>query len=415
MKKYEEIKEILKKNNQEQLLVCYDKLDTEGKEKLLNQISDIDFKQINTLYENTKNNKNTNSKDDLIEPIDYVDESKLTEEEYNNYKNVGENIIKTKKLAVLTVAGGQGTRLGFKGPKGKYDIGLDTHESLFELICKPLKEANKKYGVIIPWYIMTSNENNEETVSFFKENNYFGYPEKEVKFFIQGEIPMISEDGKILVNEEGFVKLAADGHGGVFKSMVRSGVLKDLNARNVDWLVIGPVDNPLINMADPIFLGVTASKNCMAAGKSVVKANPEERVGVFCKRNKKPSVIEYTEISQEMCNLRDKNGELVFGESNVNCNLFNMKRINEVAENELPYHAAHKKADYIDENGKLVVAEKPNAYKYETFIFDAFESMESMAILRVKREEEFAPVKNAEGVDSPATSRELYKKFYNIK
>ena len=267
MKKYEEIKEILKKNNQEQLLVCYDKLDTEGKEKLLNQISDIDFKQINTLYENTKNNKNTNSKDDLIEPIDYVDESKLTEEEYNNYKNVGENIIKTKKLAVLTVAGGQGTRLGFKGPKGKYDIGLDTHESLFELICKPLKEANKKYGVIIPWYIMTSNENNEETVSFFKENNYFGYPEKEVKFFIQGEIPMISEDGKILVNQEGFVKLAADGHGGVFKSMVRSGVLKDLNARNVDWLVIGPVDNPLINMADPIFLGVTASKNCMAAGK----------------------------------------------------------------------------------------------------------------------------------------------------
>ena len=415
MKKYEEIKEILKKNNQEQLLVCYDKLNTEGKEKLLNQISDIDFKQINTLYENTKNNKNTNSKDDLIEPIDYVDESKLTEEEYNNYKNVGENIIKTKKLAVLTVAGGQGTRLGFKGPKGKYDIGLDTHESLFELICKPLKEANKKYGVIIPWYIMTSNENNEETVSFFKENNYFGYPEKEVKFFIQGEIPMISEDGKILVNEEGFVKLAADGHGGVFKSMVRSGVLKDLNARNVDWLVIGPVDNPLINMADPIFLGVTASKNCMAAGKSVVKANPEERVGVFCKRNKKPSVIEYTEISQEMCNLRDKNGELVLGESNVNCNLFNMKRINEVAENELPYHAAHKKADYIDENGKLVVAEKPNAYKYETFIFDAFESMESMAILRVKREEEFAPVKNAEGVDSPATSRELYKKFYNIK
>ena len=415
MKKYEEIKEILKKNNQEQLLVCYDKLNTKGKEKLLNQISDIDFKQINTLYENTKNNKNTNSKDDLIEPIDYVDESKLTEEEYNNYKNVGENIIKTKKLAVLTVAGGQGTRLGFKGPKGKYDIGLDTHESLFELICKPLKEANKKYGVIIPWYIMTSNENNEETVSFFKENNYFGYPEKEVKFFIQGEIPMISEDGKILVNEEGFVKLAADGHGGVFKSMVRSGVLKDLNDRNVDWLVIGPVDNPLINMADPIFLGVTASKNCMAAGKSVVKANPEERVGVFCKRNKKPSVIEYTEISQEMCNLRDKNGELVFGESNVNCNLFNMKRINEVAENELPYHAAHKKADYIDENGKLVVAEKPNAYKYETFIFDAFESMESMAILRVKREEEFAPVKNAEGVDSPATSRELYKKFYNIK
>ena len=415
MEKYEKVKEILRKNGQEQLLVCYDKLDNEGKEKLLDQILNIDFEQIKKLYENTKNNKNINSNDDLIEPIDYVDESKLSPEDYKKYKEVGDNIIKEKRLAVLTLAGGQGTRLGYKGPKGKFDIGLDSHESLFELICKPLKKANKEYGVIIPWYIMTSNENNAETVEFFKENNYFGYPENEIKFFVQGEIPMVGEDGKILVNEKGFIKLAADGHGGVFKSMVKSGVLKDLNNRNVEWLVIGPVDNPLINMADPIFLGVTASKKCMAAGKSVVKANPEERVGVFCKRNKMPSVIEYTEISPEMCNLRDEKGELVFGESNVNCNLFNMKRINEVAENELPYHAAHKKADYIDKNGKLVIADKPNAYKYETFIFDAFESMETMAILRVKREEEFAPVKNAEGVDSPVTSRELYKKYYNIK
>ena len=259
---------------------------------------------------------------------------------------------------------------------------------------------------------MTSHENNAETVNFFESHNYFGYPKEDIMFFIQGELPMIDKEGKILVNEEGFLKLAADGHGGVFESMLKSGALEDMNKRNIEWVFIGPVDNPLVNMVDPIFVAIAATKKCMAAGKSVVKARPEERVGVFCKRNSKPSVVEYTEISEEMSTKRDANGELVFGESHINCNLFNIRRINEIAANKLPYHEAFKKANYINAKGELVVANKPNAYKFETFIFDAFQSMESMAVMRVKREDEFAPVKNAEGVDSPETARELYINFH---
>ena len=410
MEKYEKVKEILKKNNQEQLLVCYDKLDDQGKEKLLDQILNVDFDLINKLFENTK--KPVDVGEDKIEPIEYVDKSKLSKEEYKKLKQIGKDVIKEGKLAVLTMAGGQGTRLGYNGPKGTFDIGLDTHESLFELICKPIKNANKKYGITIPWYIMTSNENNKETVEFFEKNNYFGYPKQDIIFFIQGELPMLDKEGKILVNEQGFLKLAADGHGGVFESMLKSGALKDMNDRKIKWVFIGPVDNPLVNMVDPIFIGVAETKKCMAAGKSVVKARPEERVGVFCKRNSKPSVVEYTEISEEMSNKRDANGELVFGESHINCNLFNIDRINEIAANKLPYHEAIKKANYIDKNGNLVIADKPNAYKFEAFIFDAFQSMESMAVMRVKREEEFAPVKNAEGVDSPETARELYINFH---
>ena len=402
MEKINEVKEILKKNHQEQLLICYDKLDNKGKEKLLDQILSIDFDLMNELYENTK--KEIKIGDDKIE-------DKLSKEEYEKLEKKGIEIIKEGKLAVLTMAGGQGTRLGYNGPKGTFDIGLDTHKSLFELIEEPIKEANSKYNVIIPWYIMTSNENNAETVKFFEDNKYFGYPKEGIKFFIQGELPMIDKEGKILVNEEGFLKLAADGHGGVFESMLKSGVLQDMNNKGVEWVFIGPVDNPLVNMVDPIFVAIADNKKCMAAGKSVVKARPEERVGVFCKRNSKPSVVEYTEISEEMSNKKDENGELVFGESHINCNLFNIKRINEIAKNKLPYHEAFKKANYINSKGELVTAEKPNAYKFETFIFDAFQSMESMAVMRVKREEEFAPVKNAEGIDSPETARQLYINF----
>ena len=190
---------------------------------------------------------------------------------------------------------------------------------------------------------------------------------------------------------------------------------EDMKKRGIEWAFIGPVDNVLVKMVDPILLGIMIDKKVLAGGKSTVKANPSEKVGVFCKRNGKPGVVEYTEITTEMAERTDKNGELVFGESHINCNLFNIKAIEEVANKNLPYHIAHKKASYLDENGNLVVPTKPNAYKFESFIFDAFDMLDDMAILRVKREEEFAPVKNAEGTDSPETARELYINYYKNK
>lgn len=409
--KYEKVKELVKKYGQEQLLVCYDKLPDDKKEELLDQILSIDFDLMEALYQESK--RKIDFGNDKIEPIDYIDKSKLDEKTYQTYDEIGSKEIKEGKLAAVTMAGGQGTRLGHNGPKGTYDLGLDSHKSLFELLCDSLKEAQKIYGVYVPWYIMTSNQNNKATKDFFEEHQYFGYPKEKITFFIQGELPMLGTDGKILIGEDGLVKLAADGHGGTFEALVKSGAYEKMLQDGIEWIFVGGVDNVLVKMVDSVLIGLAESKHCLAAGKSVVKAGPEEKVGVFCIRNGKPSVIEYSEISEELANQRDEKGELRYGESHILCNLFNIKRIKKIAEHKLPYHSAFKKATYIDKDGKKIVPESPNAYKYEAFIFDAFSSLDSMAIMRVKREDEFAPVKNATGVDSPETARELYKKFHN--
>ena len=409
--KLKQVEQTLAKYGQEQLLDEYNRLtDKKEKQDFLDSILTIDFNQVKTLYENSK--EKPSFMDSKIEPIDYTDKSKLSKEEYEKYKAIGEKKIKEGKLAVVTMAGGQGTRLGHSGPKGTYDLGLDTHKSIFEILTDTLNEARKKYEVDIPWYIMTSEENNKPTVEFFKQHNFFGYPEKCVTFFKQGKLPMLSTDGKILIDENGKNKEAADGHGGIFQSMLRDGVIYDMKARGIEWVFIGGVDNVLVKPVDAVLIGLAEDKNVLAAGKSLVKANPQEKVGVFCKRNGKPSVIEYSEITPEMAAETNENGELKYGESHILCNLFNIKAIEKISQMNLPYHIAFKKAKYIDNNGNLVVPDKPNAYKFESFLFDAFESLDDLAIMRVKREEEFAPVKNAEGVDSPETARKLYLDFH---
>ena len=410
--KLKQVEQILKKYGQEQLLDGYNRLPGEKeKQDFLNSILTVDFNQIEKLFASCKESKDfSNSK---IEPIDFVDKSKLSKEDYEKYEKIGSKEIKEGKLAVVTMAGGQGTRLGHTGPKGTYDLGLDTHKSIFEILCDTLKEAREKYKVDIPWYIMTSDENNAETEDFFKKNNYFGYPEKCITFFKQGKLPMLSTEGKVLLNENGEIKEAADGHGGIFQSMLKDGVIYDMKARGIEWVFIGGVDNVLVKMVDAVLIGLAEEKHVLAAGKSIVKAGPKEKVGVFCKKNGKPSVIEYSEISEEMAAETTADGELKYGESHILCNLFNIKAIEKISKMELPYHVAFKKAKYLDKDGNVVSPTEPNAYKFEAFLFDAFESLDDMAILRVKREDEFAPVKNAEGVDSPETARKLYIDFHS--
>ena len=410
----EEVKDILKKYGQEHLLNHYDDLDDKKKEILLKQINHIDFELVNKLYDSTKEQKiNTNDK---ITPINYLDKYKLNDQ-YKYYESIGKKAIKEGKLAAVTMAGGQGTRLGHSGPKGTYDIGLDSHKSLFELLSDNLKEEGKKYDVIIPWFIMTSRENNKDTVDFFEKHRYFGYKkDKNIFFFEQGELPMMDTEGKILIGEDGLVKLAADGHGGIYESLVKTNMTKKMRELGVEWVFIGGVDNCLVKMVDPVLMGIAIDKKVTVACKSVVKANPHEKVGVFCKRNGKPNVIEYSEITDEMAEATDENGELLYGESHILCNLFSIDAIERMGAEPLPYHVAFKKAKYIDKDGNLVVPDSPNAYKFEAFLFDAFGEVDDMAVLRVKREEEFAPVKNSDekGVDCPKTARELYKKFYHL-
>lgn len=410
--KIKQVNEILKKYGQEHLLLNFNNLDEQKKENLLEQILQIDFEQMEKLFESVgKNAEDTNVK---IEPISYVEKSTIEENKKQEYFEKGAEVIKQNKLAVVTMAGGQGTRLGHNGPKGTFYLNVKPDaKSIFELLCETLKRANEKYGVSIPWYIMTSRENNNDTVKFFEENNYFNYNKNDIKFFVQGELPMVDTSGKILINEDGLIKLAADGHGGVFESMFKNGVVEDMKKRHIEWIFIGPVDNPLAGMVDEVLIGLSANQNSMSAGKSLVKANPSEKVGVFCLKNGKPSVVEYTEISEEMSNRVDENGNLVFGESHINCNMFNIKGIEKIGAEKLPYHVAFKEAPYMNENAEIVKPIEPNAYKFESFIFDAFEKLDNMTILRVKREEEFAPVKNAEGTDSPETAIKLYNAYHS--
>ncbi len=412
--KIEELKNILKKYGQEHLLNHYETLDESHKQELLNQIESINFELVNSLYHNTK--KEHKQGKDKITPIEYLDKNKLYDD-YQYYENIGKKAIKEGKLAAVTMAGGQGTRLGHNGPKGTYDIGLDSHKSLFELLCDNLKEEGKKYNVTIPWFIMTSRENNKATIAFFEKHKYFGYQkDKNLFFFIQGELPMVDTEGKILIGEDGLIKQASDGHGGIYESLVKSGMTQKMKQMGIEWVFIGGIDNCLVKMVDPVLMGLAIDKAVTVACKSVVKANAQEKVGVFCKRNGKPSVIEYSEITEEMAEARDEKGELLYGESHILCNLFRVDVIERMGDNPLPYHVAYKKATYLDKDGKLVVPDSPNAYKFEAFLFDAFGEVDDMAILRVKREEEFAPVKNSDsaGVDCPSTARELYKKFHHL-
>ena len=405
--------EICQKYHQEQLLDAYDRITNEkAKQDFLNKIFTIDFKQIYEIYQgnNTNRMEFTNQN---VKPIDFIDKYKLPKEEYEKYEKIGVEKIKGGKLAVVTMAGGQGTRLGHNGPKGTFDLGLPSHKSIFEILTDTLKEAREKYDVDIPWYIMTSHDNHQDTIRFFEEHHFFNYPRSEIGyFFSQNELPMLDEDGKIVLNEEGLIKLAADGHGGVFEALATEGVLDDMRKRGIEWIFIAAVDNVIVQMADPLLIGFAIKHGYTIVSKTIPKTGPEERVGVFCKKDGKPYVIEYTEISQEMANARDENGELLYGEAHMLLNLFHISALEEIEKFKLPYHVAHKKSTLMNENGEIIVPEKPNAYKFETFLFDAFAKMPQIGLLRGKREDDFSPVKNAEGVDSPATAKRDYISYH---
>ena len=226
------------------------------------------------------------------------------------------------------------------------------------------------------------------------------------------ELPLVDVDGKLLISKDLKIKEASDGNGGTYSSLRASGSLADMKERGVKWVFIGGVDNALLKMADVTLLGMAIKKNVQIASKSVVKANPHEKVGVFCKMNGHPKVIEYAELPEKMAEEVDENGELKYGESHIMCNLYTIDAIEKASKEILMYHSAFKKNSYIDENGKEVIPQEPNSYKFESFIFDAFEFFDDIAILRGKREDDFAPVKNKEGVDSPKTAKELYEKYW---
>lgn len=404
------IEEILKKYNQDHIINILKKLDEEKKEELINQLQKIDFDKMARLYNKTKESLKLNAK---IEPLNFIDKSKISKEEKERISKIGEEIISKNEYAVVTMAGGQGTRLGFNGPKGTYKLNVNGEEKyIFEILLDTIKAENKKHNSEVYWYIMTSDDNNYDTIKFFEENNYFGYNKDKVKFFKQSNLPLMDTEGKLLINKEFKVKEASDGNGGVFSALVNDGMIDDMKKHNVKWVYICGVDNIMVRPIDSLFLGLAVEKNVKCASKSVVKSYPEEKVGAFCKKNGKPGVVEYIEMTKEMVYGKNEDDELLYGESHIVSNMFTVEAIEKIAKENLEYHVALKKNSYINENGEEIIPEEPNSYKFEAFIFDGFQFFDDLLVMRINRNTEFAPIKNAKGIDSPDSAKEIYEKYY---
>ena len=408
-------KEILKEYNQEHLLFFYDELPNEQKEILLNQILNTRFNQILTLYKNSFIANNFDMAE--VSPLPHFEKNLLSSEEVIKYTSIGENAIKSGELAVVTMAGGQGTRLGYKGPKGTYEIEFEKtgeKKSLFQIMCEDLKRANIKYNVTIPWYIMTSEENDLATKQYFESHNYFDYSKEKIKFFVQGKLPLINIDGKLMLQETYLIKDASNGNGNVFRSMKNHGIINELESKNIKWIFFGGIDNILLKNVDSFFIGLTIANKQQIASKSIFKQEPLEKTAVYCKRNNKPAILYYDYIDYDLSVSKFENGMYKYREANMLSHLMSIDAVKKVSEVHLPYHRAFKKNAFVNEEGMKQVPDKPNSFKFENFIFDSFMFFDDMLLLRVDENEEFAPIKDFTGIYNPDTAKEKYEKYWSI-
>ena len=403
-----QIKETLTKYNQEQLLAFWDELDESQKEKLLEQLSHINFKKIDSLYKTLKTIPIPEG--EKIEPLDYFIKNEISTKGRRHLENQGTEILKSGHYAVITMAGGQGTRLGHKGPKGTYELNLAPKKlSLFEILATKLLQANKRYSITIPWYIMTSENNNNDTIKFFETKNYFGYPKEKIHFFIQNKLPLVDKNGKILLAETYQVNEASNGNGNLFESLKSSNMIADMKSQGIKWAFVSGIDNILVKVADHIFLALTINNNTQIGAKTIFKQDPYSNDWVFCKKNSKPAMLGYERITEGITNAQ-ANGKFLYREINILCHLFSIEAIEKISNLTLPYHRATKKNTYINDEGMKIVPDSPNSYKFETFIFDSFKYFDNITLLRVQEEKEFAPIKDPVGIYSPATATRLYLK-----
>ena len=379
--------------------------------KLANQILETDLQHINNLYKNISNPGQIAEAIPDISTMDVFDLTRADPEEIKELYQSGMTLLADRQFAAITLAGGQGTRLGHSGPKGTFILNVAPPVSLFEIQCKQLLKISNITGSEVPWLIMTSEENHDATKDFFEKNNFFGYNPEIVRFFPQGMIPLIDFEGKILVDKYKIAK-GPDGNGGIFSQLKKSGNLKWLKEMNIRKVFICGIDNPLVKMADPVFIGFSEKNKSEIVCKSVLKKSWNENAGVFCRKNNRPHYVEYTDIPEEKAMAINEDGSYKFGDVGIVMYIYDIAILDRIAQNELPYHEARKKIPFILPGGERVIPETVNGIKYETFIFDSFNYAESVSVMRVSRENEFAPIKNKNGDDSPEIAEELYMKAH---
>lgn len=416
MDKLTKVKKILEKYQQEHLLYFYNELLDEQKEILLNQILSIDFHEIISLYNNSLKINKLDIR--TVSPLPHLEKSKFSSQDLNHYTTIGEKIIKSGFLAVVTMAGGQGSRLGYKGPKGTYELTFGKNhlkKSLFQIMSEDIKRINQKYNVIIPWYIMTSEENDKATKEYFTLHNFFEYPKEKIKFFTQGNLPLIDINGKLILQETYKIKDASNGNGNVFKSMKKNGIIEDLERNQIQWISFGGIDNVLLKNIDPFFIGLAVAKNYEIASKSIFKKKPLEKTAVYCKKHGKPAILDYDDITIKLSVSKFDNGAYKYREANILSHLMTINAVKKASNLSLAYHRAFKKNAFVNEEGMKQVPDKPNSFKFENFIFDSFAFFDDMLLLRVNEDEEFAPIKDFTGIYNPDTAKEKYEKYWNSK
>ena len=398
----EEAESVLKEHHQEHVLAFYDELKEEEQRDLLRQIAALDFSLWDAIGASGEQKRGK------LEPLGAVEIPEI-EHRKEEFTEEGLKAIREGKVAAILLAGGMGTRLGFDRPKGTFCIGKTRNLSIFECLFHNLMEVTDVAGVFVPVYVMTSEKNHEDTLRFFEEENYFGYPAEEVRFFTQDMAPAVDYNGKLLLEGKGRLATSPNGNGGWFSSLYKAGMTEDLHTRGVEWLNIFAVDNVLQRIADPAFVGAAILSGMEGASKVVRKAEPGERVGVLCREDGSPSIVEYYEMTEDMRTLRDADGELTYRFGVILNYLFRLDSLEKIMAKHLPVHVVEKKIPYIDGEGNTIAPTEPNGYKFESLILDMIHMMDSNLPYEVVREKEFAPVKNLHGTDSADSARELLR------
>lgn len=401
---YSEAKAKLEKYGQEQLLRYYDELSDSEKQALLDQIDSADMSVV-SYYDK----RGEVAPAGHIEPLAAMELDEINKRS-DEFRRIGLDAIRAGKVGAVLLAGGMGTRLGSDNPKGMYNIGLTKEVYIFQRIIENLLDVVNEAESWIHLFIMTSEKNNEATVNFLREKNFFGYNEEYVTFFTQEMAPAVDYNGKIFLETKSRMATSPNGNGGWFSSMLRCDVVKIAKEAGIEWLNTFAVDNVLQRIADPVFVGATINSGCTVGAKVVKKNAPDERVGVICLKDKHPSIVEYYELTDELMNAKNEKGEPAYYFGVILNYLFRLDELISIAKDKMPLHIVEKKISYYDDAlGKTVKPEKPNGYKFETLVLDMIQLSESCLPFEVVREKEFAPIKNPTGIDSVESARELCK------
>ena len=397
---------------QGQVFRFFDELDEESRERLLRQASDVDLAEVTSLVETHLRGGGPRA-DDLsgLEPAPFepLPSNGGDPALWAKARETGEAALADGRVAAFTVAGGQGTRLGFDGPKGTFPVTPVSGKTLFQVFAEKIARTGERYGVTVPWFIMTSAANHEATVAAFEAADYFGLGRESVRFFTQGLVPAVDFGGRILLEDKATIAMTPDGHGGSLRALERSGSLRAMADAGIDVISYFQVDNPLVQCLDPAFIGFHVMRGSELSSKMVPKAYPEEKVGLFCRQGETTKVIEYSDMPGELQAETAADGSLRYKAGSVAIHIFDRDfaaRVGGGGGADLPFHRANKKIPHADAEGNPVSPDEPNGVKFEMFVFDALPLAKDPVIIEAAREDDFSPVKNAEGVDSPRTAKE---------